>query len=189
MRFWWRQQKGRGCGEAHSAEAGGAAPSCPRSQRAEAAAPEMAVAEAAKCRMAAAGTSSPRQVVRAEPASGTVRRPCAEDGPPPELPPSPSAKPALRQAGVRPSADPSLSAQVSFRAKPLRQTQRNCACATARRRAAPPAVHPGAGGAAPAGKGRQGWGRAGAAGPAYGSCARRAGTAGRGQTAIKAARL
>lgn len=55
-------------------------------------APEMAVAEAASCRMVAAGTSSPRQVVRAEPASGTAWRPRAADGPLPELPPSPSAE-------------------------------------------------------------------------------------------------
>lgn len=59
VRFWWSQQKGRGCGEAHSAEAGGAGPSYPQSPHAEAAAPEMAVAEAANCRMAAAGTSFP----------------------------------------------------------------------------------------------------------------------------------
>lgn len=56
-------------------------------------APEMAVAEAASSRMVAAGTSSPRQVVRAEPASGTAWRPRSADGPQPELPTSPSAEP------------------------------------------------------------------------------------------------
>lgn len=55
----------------------------------------MAVAEAAKYRMAAAGTSSPRQVVRAEPASGPICSPRAADGPYRNflrlLPPSPSS--------------------------------------------------------------------------------------------------
>lgn len=53
---------------------GGEGLSCPRSRRAEAAAaPEMALAEAAESRMAAAGPSSPRQIVRAEPAGGAPR--------------------------------------------------------------------------------------------------------------------
>jgi len=58
----------------------------------------MALAEATNCRMAAAGTSSPRQVVRAEPASGPVGSPCAATAPLPELPSCPSAKHALRKA-------------------------------------------------------------------------------------------
>lgn len=115
---------------------GGEGLSCPRSRRAEAAAaPEMALAEAAESRMAAAGPSSPRQIVRAEPAGGAPRgggirrnyiRLLPQSAPPPL-----SLSLAHTHTGAAAAA---LSAEGSLRAEPLRQTRSHCACAAGRLR-------------------------------------------------------